>query len=839
MTGRHGGRFFAWTVLAANLIAAGPGSLQDERSFRDFLLESTRMLADYRAKIDASEFDLDACAKARGASIESLFEYVRDEIAYEPYEGILRGARGCLESGAGNAADKSLLLAELLKRAGHPSRFARGRLERAQAEDLVIGSLLWEPGDEDVDVDFPYGFDTPELVEERRAAAEAVASRLRSRFDRLRATIEGVLGERLKGPGGDPLDVLASEAEEHVWVQAKAGDRWIDLDPSVFLAEPGEALATAASTPERLPEEWVHRVTFRGIVETYDAGKVTPKTLFEQTYPAWELSGLPVVYSCSSELEPAAVFGERLAGKNSRCLRLYVGGRRVHGVNFDCVPPGGGGGPLRLPDLFGAGTAAAPAFVAGVAAEVQVAGPRGKTPPHRRALLDYWGFKSRAANDTGLLEKLKSDPAAQARLDNRVLCFGVQTGALRPSLVQARGLDLALAKLQSFRIANGKITLHGGAGDQAARLFPDAFIHLNDRLGAALIDRRSFAASPRLFLAQFDVDGTSTRFAFDVTHDVPRFLALGSGDPRRAAMEGGLLAAVVEEELTFTPLNAGRAGATPTAAGSAQALESSLGRGPPRLIEAEAGLPATTPDAEGLMRTALRRGRLLIVPAGERPTAWFEFDPASGLLEATVESGLHQAATERTSIEAKTPGKTVALTRMRDVIREITRCVAQNVDELIEFAAGWSGGLPVENVVDGIRGAAECLAKCKKGKVGKGLGKRPDRTQKWKCGPNAKKLRESMKNANKPVKGLDAHHIVPSTHPKGFKARSILEKYGIDVNHAANGIGLTKKEHSGLHTFKYIDWVTNKLAGCKSKEEVVKALDEIGQALKKSGPRPF
>ena len=44
---------------------------------------------------------------------ERIFRFVADEIRYEPYIGILRGATGTLETGAGNSVDKALLLAAL------------------------------------------------------------------------------------------------------------------------------------------------------------------------------------------------------------------------------------------------------------------------------------------------------------------------------------------------------------------------------------------------------------------------------------------------------------------------------------------------------------------------------------------------------------------------------------------------------------------------------------------------------------------------------------------------------------------------------------------------------
>jgi A nuclease family of the HNH/ENDO VII superfamily with conserved AHH len=80
---------------------------------------------------------------------------------------------------------------------------------------------------------------------------------------------------------------------------------------------------------------------------------------------------------------------------------------------------------------------------------------------------------------------------------------------------------------------------------------------------------------------------------------------------------------------------------------------------------------------------------------------------------------------------------------------------------------------------------------------------------------NAALLRKNLGDALK--KGEDAHHIVQSTHPRAEVARKLLDKYQIDINDAANGVGLKpsgpKPAHHGhgLHSHDAIDRVTDRL----------------------------
>src|SRR5439155_7420105 len=83
------------------------------------------------------EYDLTARAKSLGEGVEPAFAFVRDQIRFECYDGVLRGSHGTDTARAGNAADRALLLSAILKAKGVETRYARGKLAQADAEKLL------------------------------------------------------------------------------------------------------------------------------------------------------------------------------------------------------------------------------------------------------------------------------------------------------------------------------------------------------------------------------------------------------------------------------------------------------------------------------------------------------------------------------------------------------------------------------------------------------------------------------------------------------------------------------------------------------------------------------
>lgn len=66
-----------------------------------------------------------------------IFQYVANEIAFEPYFGSLKGAIGTLYAKSGNATDHASLLIALLRASNIPARYVRGNIEVAEGPTNV------------------------------------------------------------------------------------------------------------------------------------------------------------------------------------------------------------------------------------------------------------------------------------------------------------------------------------------------------------------------------------------------------------------------------------------------------------------------------------------------------------------------------------------------------------------------------------------------------------------------------------------------------------------------------------------------------------------------------
>lgn len=286
---------------------------------------SVRALAACVGALEAEEqaipragFDLSSAVTQIGKEPQALFGWVRDHTWWVPYRGMLRGDVGVLMDRQGNSLDRSMLLYAMLRNAGVPARLARAKLTESRAKEVLAkvrrpiparrvpaaaATSEREKASRLTATAQRFGLNADELrasmkdaAAQRAALAQAIAKRSAEQSSALLDTLRRPAAAR---PGIEPAEELAA-AEDHWWVQVQAGDKWVDYDPMLPDAKPGDALASAEATlaPKNygdLPKDELHRLTVRVVVEFDKAGAIKDVPVLEQ------------------ELIPAALIGQRLS----------------------------------------------------------------------------------------------------------------------------------------------------------------------------------------------------------------------------------------------------------------------------------------------------------------------------------------------------------------------------------------------------------------------------------------------------------------------------------------------------------------------------------------------
>ena len=80
-----------------------------------------------------------------------------------------------------------------------------------------------------------------------------------------------------------------------------------------------------------------------------------------------------------------------------------------------------------------------------------------------------------------------------------------------------------------------------------------------------------------------------------------------------------------------------------------------------------------------------------------------------------------------------------------------------------------------------------------------------------------------------------AHHIVAGAAEAAAPARQVLERFGIGIDEAVNGVFLPTAQHAALHTNEYYQAINSALAAAATREEAIGILDAIGQSLRGGG----
>src|SRR5581483_8941313 len=244
-----------------------------------------------------------------GVDRNALVAWVRGNVTWVPYQGALRGAVGVLMDRQGNSLDQSLLLAELLRLAGHETRLAHGalsqevatqsleRLTTKPAATTAPQAAASAPAQSIASVSQDYGLD-PTKVEKTLTELAQEADNLVTTLDERVKAQSGVLSSKIKSPDSagalkSARDGAITALRDHWWVQVAQNGGWSDID----LLAPKEADGRALTSPtsvvpaNALPAQLRQRVKLRLIAEQWKGGQTSQRAVLEQELTPSDLIG--------------------------------------------------------------------------------------------------------------------------------------------------------------------------------------------------------------------------------------------------------------------------------------------------------------------------------------------------------------------------------------------------------------------------------------------------------------------------------------------------------------------------------------------------------------------
>ena len=259
----------------------------------------------------------------------------------------MKGPQGTLVSGRANSADKALLLAELLKRAGATVQLVRGTLPVERQPKVGLPEELSKPPT-DVQVnDFGkrLGIDGAALRTALNTAQVKHEKLLENLWTRTDRDIGAVAGALAAARVNVPTAVTWQAPVEHWWVRTDQGD----LDPT--LGQPGGTEAATCAIDD-IPADRFHTVAIR--VRVGQGGRET--AFLDRSFRSADLFGqtvavanAPVGFAKTLEsggkLTAQAIFDAAGAVTEFQ-PQLFVAGKTVKGDAFDLngnkVAPKGG-----------------------------------------------------------------------------------------------------------------------------------------------------------------------------------------------------------------------------------------------------------------------------------------------------------------------------------------------------------------------------------------------------------------------------------------------------------------------------------------------------------------
>lgn len=676
----------AGVLFFAGVSTANVGARDSDRSQPDVGIavraveRAAERLAPMRAAVDRAQIEIDALARAQ-RDPKSLVDFVRDEVVFQPYPGLLKGARGTLLTRAGNALDQALLLGAALETAGAEVQLVRGRLSTDQA-DLLVRSATTNA------VEFPAALDSARARARLRAILRGLdlPDEWTARALALLDEDDGTPGraEDHTGALGDTDAVTAlllervdanqsnasihaqliARARDYHWIRWRAtpSDPWRDAHVAFPPAGPG-TVDVAQTLDETVEDDLRHFVEIQVVAEAVENGKRVERPLnrhWRQSTAA--LIAEPVSISLLPEglTGPADLLALGDGIDDVRRFELSINGQTVAGAgSVDLAgqvpargkPEGLSGLSQGLGGaLTGGGTAraeAGPALTA-VFVDYRFESPAGSETV-RRALFDRQGPAARAAGRVEPEREWSGAELARALAGERV--FMIDVGPMAPALALDQAVVQILDKADAFStmldIAGGAETESAWTDLQLEQVNPLGHLALIERFGAdAGGDNGRLNFRPEAGLVELAVHplrreaGTIHGYV-DIVRNPRRVLRLMDSG-WQIDFAATLRAGVWETRMERALVPAGMGEAFDTFA----AFDSPAKTRVLRPGEATQDIPGNA-DFRARLAAELAAGRIVVVADdGEGHSGWWRIDPATGQTLGMTSEGRGQAMVE-------------------------------------------------------------------------------------------------------------------------------------------------------------------------------------------------
>lgn len=255
------------------LVALAPFALAQEnaRAKAPELADALLALAD---DVPARLYDVDALAEALDYNVKAAAAFVRDEVAYDPYVGVMRGPKGTILAQAGSVWDQAVLTAALINAMGGEAMLVRGEINERDTAALLMQTFAHRPDIRPLDINgqlsavlakygYPANTETQAVIPEEQPAVRQATE-----------TLAGLVGADAK-----TAEFLKGHAKyiasSYVWVQYRdtPNDPWIEVHPA-FGSAPHPQPAPERYISASVPEEMLHQVKVEVLARLRDGDEI-------------------------------------------------------------------------------------------------------------------------------------------------------------------------------------------------------------------------------------------------------------------------------------------------------------------------------------------------------------------------------------------------------------------------------------------------------------------------------------------------------------------------------------------------------------------------------------